>query len=287
MIRGASHKISTAISSAASLELYARNIARGLQLGKHASRKLGIDMEFDQFRKYVQGDDLRLLDWKMYAKTDQYYIRQSVVETNNSLHITIDNSMSMDYKEEGISKLDKAKIMVATLTYIMARQADQFSWKGNSFQFSKSQGLKNWRKSIIDLHRLEAEVNKDASLSSTTGGIHAWITDLYADLESIESFLSAHRNSRTEMVLFHIIGHKEENLTFDNNSKFIDLESGEEMQVDVPSYASDYKEVLGQHIHAVKRICQNKGIVYRKIYLQSEVSDDLRTFLSDYNALSA
>ncbi len=282
------HKIGTAISSAASLELYARNIARGMQLGKHASRKLGIDMEFDQFRKYVQGDDLRLLDWKMYAKTDQYYIRQAVIETNNNLHITIDNSKSMEYREEKLSKLDKAKIMVATLSYIMARQADQFSWSSRTSHFDKSQGMKNWRKSIIELNQLSSTeaIGPDA-VNPGSSGIHVWMTDLYSDIKTIESFLTHHASAQHEMVLFHLIGRKEENLTFDNNTKFIDLESGEEMQVDVPTYTSQYKEALGQHIHTVKRLCQNNNIVYRKVYLQSEIPDDLRSFISDYNALTA
>jgi len=278
------------INSAATLEWKARNLAHGLNLGKHQSKKLGIGMEFDQFRNYVQGDDIRLLDWKMYAKTGQYFIRQSEVETNNSLLVSIDNSKSMDYTEAGYSKMDFAKIITATLSYIMARQADQFSWKSGDVSFPKSQGLKNWRRSLIALDRLKtADVHnliKADNKRSSESGLHLWITDLYLDQDDFDNFIASNYSPNRELIVFHLIGRDEENLNFDSNSKFIDLETGEALHVNAKQFADRYRKSLGQHIHQIKRSCQNKGIVYRKLYLQSELKNELRAFLLDYNALT-
>ena len=278
------------IESAASLEWRARNLAKGLNLGKHKSKKLGVGMEFNQFRNYVQGDDIRLLDWKMYAKTGQYFIRQSDVETIHNLHVSIDNSKSMDYVETGISKIDLAKIITATLSYIMGQQADQFSWQSGSVAFAKSQGLKNWRRSLLALDKLESDDQPSLISQQKTrtkdSGIHLWITDLYLDKEAFDQFVANNYNPNRELIIFHLIGRNEEVLNFDASSKFIDLESGIEMHVNAQKIAKQYQDALCQHIHQIKRTCQNKGIVYRKIYLQADLKNELRSFLMDYNSLT-
>ena len=278
------------IDSAASLEWKSRSLAKGLNLGKHESKKLGVGMEFDQFRNYVQGDDIRLLDWKMYAKTGQYFIRQSAIETNHSLLVSIDNSKSMDYIEAGTSKMDLAKIITATLTYIMARQADHFSWQGGATSFAKSQGLKNWLRSLLVLNELSTDdstnlINPQKTRTNDSG-IHLWITDLYLDKAAFDQFIANNYSPNRELIIFHLIGRREEKLDFDTNSKFIDLESGEEMHVNAKKFSERYRNALGQHIHQIKRTCQNKGIVYRKVYLQSDLQQELRSFLIDYNALA-
>ncbi len=272
------------IDSVHSLEWIARYMGKGLLIGKHKSRKLGTGMEFSQFRPYAQGDDLRLLDWKMYAKTGKFFIRLSTLEVDQELTIHIDNSPSMNYEEEGSSKLHIAKIITATLNYIMAQQSDKFSWESYSFVFPKGTGLQHWKRSLISLFESES-ANHNYEYSSSSKGIHLWITDLYMDLNDIKSTIKSFMGIKRELILFHLIGNKEENLEFDPNSKFIDLETNEEVQVDTKYYARQYKEQLGQHIYDVKRYCEDMGVLYEKVYMRSNIPGLLREFISRYNYL--
>lgn len=288
MIQSIQKEVYKSVDEASNLEWMARNLAKGLNLGKHHSKKLGVGLEFNQFRNYVQGDDVRLLDWKMYAKTGQYFIRQSDVQLNTGLHVSIDTSKSMDYMEEGRSKIDVGKILTATLTYVIAKQSDEFSWTAGDNHFVPSNGLKNWRRSIISLEKVSTDYDLSAHYTlSKKPGIHLWITDLYMDVGEVEKHISINSAANKELIIFHVVGKREEELDFDSNTKFVDLETGEEMQVNAKKFAEEYKTSLDHHIHEIKKVCQNRGVVYRKIYLDAEIRDSLRLFLSDYNALSS
>src|SRR5205085_10564008 len=94
--------------------------------GSNRSQSIGIGYEFSQYRSYEPGDDLRLLDWKMYARSERYYIKQSEVETNITVKFILDASKSMGYKEDGLSKLAYGKVMTAALGYLARKQSDTY-----------------------------------------------------------------------------------------------------------------------------------------------------------------
>lgn len=274
------------IDSVESLEWIARYLGSGYVLGKHYSRKLGSGLEFDQFRPYAQGDDLRALDWKMYAKTGKYFIRMSNVEVDNTLSIHIDNSLSMNYQENGNSKLQLAKILTATLSYIMVQQADRFAWESGHTCIAPARGKQHWRKSLNPLFHLKPDLTLE-SFQLLSPGIHLWITDLYLDMNVIKEMLSSLHESKREVVLFHLIGRKEEQLQFNANTKFIDLETNEALQVNVSTYAGEYKKKLNEHFAQVQRYCANQGIVMQKIYLDAPLADVLRSFVTHYNFIKS
>lgn len=274
------------LDSAHLLEWTSRQLARGLQLGSHRSKQVGVGMEFHQFRNYVQGDDVRLLDWKMYAKTQDYFIRQADIESTQQLHIHIDTTRSMDYQEADQTKIDLAKLITATLTYVMARQGDQFSWSAAHTSFADSYGLHNWRRSVLELDKLTTHNNPTTPSTFVNNGLLLWITDLYEDLDIIKKFILEQHQPFTEVIIFHLVGRKEENLSFDANTKFVDLETQQEIQVNAKQYAATYKEALGQHIHEVKQYSLQQGVVYQKIYLQDNIQEALQLFLLTYNRLA-
>lgn len=275
------------LDSAQSLEWLARTLAKGLLLGRHQSNKLGSGMEFSQYRPYTQGDDLRLLDWRMYAKTGKYFIRQSTVETDHQLHIHIDNSLSMTYEENGLSKLDLTKILTAALSYVMVQQGDQFSWYSGTFQFTSAQSLKDWRHSLTLLYDIKTSESSHQTPTNQSDGVLLWMTDLYDTLDQIETQIDSFLGPSKELVLFHIIGQKEEELDFPKNASFRDLETQEQIPLNAKAYAKSYKIALGQHIHMVKRLCANKGAIYQKIYLQDDIPSVLRHFIDQYHHLSS
>ncbi len=109
------------------LALVARMVVNGFLAGSHHSRKRGAGLEFSQYRSYQPGDDLRQLDWKMFARSDRYYIRESEIETNLRVQLVIDASNSMNYEEAGLSKITYAKLLIACLGYLAAQHGDEVS----------------------------------------------------------------------------------------------------------------------------------------------------------------
>jgi uncharacterized protein (DUF58 family) len=114
------------LNTVSGLELVARIIVEGYMSGSNPSQSIGIGYEFSQYRSYEAGDDLRLLDWKMYARSERYYIKQSEIETNITVKFIVDASRSMDHKESGLSKLGFAKVITAALAYLARKQSDTY-----------------------------------------------------------------------------------------------------------------------------------------------------------------
>src|ERR1044072_5079627 len=104
------------------LELVARIVVEGFMSGSNKSQAIGVGQEFSQYRNYEPGDDLRQLDWKMYARSERYFIKQAEIETNITVKFMMDASNSMAYEEDGITKLQFAKIIVAALAYLVRKQ---------------------------------------------------------------------------------------------------------------------------------------------------------------------
>src|SRR6185436_13922810 len=114
------------LNTVSGLELVARVIVEGFMSGSNKSQSVGSGQEFSQYRSYQPGDDLRQLDWKMFARSERYYIKQAEIETNITVKFMLDASESMSYTENGMSKLQYAKIMTAALAYLARKQSDTF-----------------------------------------------------------------------------------------------------------------------------------------------------------------
>jgi uncharacterized protein (DUF58 family) len=114
------------LNSISGLELIARVIVEGFMSGSNKSQSVGVGQEFSQYRNYQPGDDLRQLDWKMFARTERYYIKEAEIETNITVKFMLDASRSMAYSEGDVSKLQYAKVMMAALAYLARKQGDTF-----------------------------------------------------------------------------------------------------------------------------------------------------------------
>ena len=224
------------------LELVARIVVEGFMSGSNRSQSIGVGYEFSQYRSYEPGDDLRLLDWKMYARSERYYIKQSEIETNITVKFILDASRSMDYKENGLSKLQYAKVLIAALGYLARKQSDTFGLyvvndqkismiepRFEQQQFMRflneliaTKGEGSWGKGK-DLEALQRHVGKEIIL---------FFTDLYDNGKDIQQFVSRLKTSRNEVVVFQIMGNDELNLETEGVFTFEDLETGERRKVD-------------------------------------------------------
>ncbi len=228
-------------------------------------------IEFAQYRPYVQGDDFRSLDWKMYGKTGKYFIRQSDIDTETAFTFHIDNSQSMDYKEEGLSKLHLSKIIVSCLSYIATQQGDAFTWASLSNTIKLSSGLKHWNYSVSELYNLESSRSLQNNNDFLHPGIHFLLTDLYMPVESFKKKINSIVSKDRELVVIHLMGKNEENLSFPKDSKFIDLESNEHILLSSNQYRKQYKDRLQSHEKIIRDTCYEKNVLINKVYLQDDV----------------
>src|SRR5690349_14676757 len=217
------------------LELVAKIVVEGFMSGSNQSQSIGAGQEFSQYRNYEPGDDLRQLDWKMYARSERYFIKQSEIETNITVKFMIDASRSMAYEENGISKLLYAKLIAAALAYLARKQSDTFGLftvsenvitavqpRFEQQQFMrflnelikvKSEGT--WRKQN-GLEQLFSQYGKEMII---------FITDMYDEDHDLQKFISRLKTSRNEVIVFHLMGKHETDLDFDGSFTFEDLET--------------------------------------------------------------
>jgi uncharacterized protein (DUF58 family) len=249
-----------------------------------------VGYEFSQYRSYEPGDDLRLLDWKMYARSERYYIKQSEIETNITVKFILDASRSMDYKEKGISKLQYAKMLIAALGYLARKQSDTFGlYIVNDQQISmieprfeqqqfmrflnqlisaKSEGL--WGKGK-DLEALQRHVGKE---------IIIFFTDLYDNGRDIQQFISGLKTSRNEVVVFHVMGNDELNLETEGVFTFEDLETGERRKVDTVVQQKEYIKRVNDWIQESRSWMLEKQIDYHLVRMNHTVESVLVHFLN-------
>ena len=265
-----------------------KSLAAGLLHGMHRSKNLSSGIEFSQYRPYVPGDDPRLIDLKMVAKTDRYYVKQAQIESRQIFQFLIDNSASMDYEEKGLSKLHLAKLIVATLSYVANMQGDKYGWNSTDESLNIDTGMNHWRRCISSLSEVKIESeHTPSSVFSIRKGIVIWITDLYESLESIKAKMNEWSSPHLEAIIIHLAGKKEENLDFKSNSNFIDLESNVRIETHIPSVLKTYQKNYRSHFRAIKEMADERGIVYFKIYLDDHLPATLKTFFDMYNSTRA
>lgn len=277
------------------LELVARIVVEGFMSGSNRSQSIGVGYEFSQYRSYEPGDDLRLLDWKMYARSERYYIKQSEVETNITVKFILDASRSMEYKEKGITKLQYARVLIAALGYLARKQSDtfglyvvndrqiqmieprfeqqQFMRFLNQLISAKSEG--KWGKGK-DLEALQRYVGKEIIL---------FFTDLYDDAKDIQQFISKLKTSRNEVVVFQIMGNDELNLESEGVFTFEDLETGERRKVDTIAQKKAYTKKVDDWLQQSRAWMLEKQIDYQLVRMNQSIESVLVHFLNSRKRL--
>jgi uncharacterized protein (DUF58 family) len=276
------------LSTMNGLELIARIIVEGFMSGSNKSQSIGTGQEFSQYRNYEPGDDLRQLDWKMYARSERYYIKQAEIETNITVKFMIDASNSMTYEENGISKFQYAKIMTATLAYLARRQGDTFGlYTVNNQHLGRVQPRFEQQQFMRFLHEL-IEVKAESTWKKNGveqlfdhhgKEIIIFITDLYDDEADLLNFISRLKTQRNEVIIFHILGEREMNLDYGGSITFKDLEQGTMLKVDTIAQREQYTQRVNEWIHTSRLSILEKNINYQLISMGDPIENVLRNFL--------
>jgi uncharacterized protein (DUF58 family) len=261
------------------MELVARAVVRGFISGLHSSPSRGFSVEFAEHRAYRPGDDLRYVDWKMYGRSDRYYLKQYEEETNLVAHVCLDVSASMDWRsrESGLlTKLDYAKKVAASLTLLLIRQGDL---AGLIFFAEKVLGRtpargteEHWAELVRQLAaqgpgQLSAADGalEEVAAMKRKKGLVILISDLLVDEAATHRSLEKLRHLGHEVLVFHILDPGELELPGAGDAVFVDPETDDEVAARSAELRSEYREAVAAALDEWKRACGARGIDYQPI----------------------
>ena len=277
------------ISRLNNLFLKAKFVVEGFIVGLHKSPYHGFSIEFSEHRAYGKGDAIKHIDWKLWAKTDKYFIKQFEEETNLKSYILLDQSASMNYKSNQISKLDYSKLIAASLGYLMLKQQDAIGLTlfDNQIRYqirpkSKRSHLyailsKMEKIKVREQTHISPVLHKTAEIIKKRGLI-ILISDLFDDPKKVMAGLKHFRYNGHEVIVFHILDQQEMNLNFNKRTRFKDLETGNEIITDPWHIKNDYKKSMKKICNYYKIQCRQNKIDY--VMLTTNTSLDI--VLSEY-----
>ena len=251
------------------LDLKARFIVEGFLSGLHDSPYHGFSVEFSEHRKYSPGDDIRQIDWNVYAKTDRFYVKKFQAETNLDGYLLVDCSGSMDFATGGrMTKMDYAICLAAALGYLMISQQDpvgliMFDEKIRTFlpPRAKRSHLMNL---LGELARIKpakkthlAEAIHDVAKRVKKRGLMILLSDLLADQHEVIEALHHLRFRGHDLIVFQVLDHSELAFEFDGQVRFEEPETGEHLDADPRAIRAAYLEEIRAFIDEYKRQCQN------------------------------
>ena len=284
------------VKSISGLALIARVIVDGYMSGLNHSRRVGPGMEFSQFRSYEPGDDLRLLDWKMLARSGRYYIKQSEIETNISVKFILDSSKSMLHKEDELSKMDYVRVLVASLAYLCQNQGDAvglFALNEHHLHslYPKIQ-KQHFNRLLLELLNIENEgawpknPNDSRKLHDRTHKeLIFFITDMYEEQNELTAFIKQLKTLRNEVVVLHVMGKNELEFNYNGNLTFEDLETGAKVKVNANDVKKKYIKSLNKMMKNTKDMLLANGISYHLMSLNENIGETIELFLKKRNKL--
>ena len=253
------------------LELLARTVVDGFINGLHRSPYLGLSIDFAEHRQYMPGDDIRRIDWRVFGRTDRFYVKEFEADTNANFLVILDISRSMDYASNGITKLDYARYLAACLTYFSRHQRDRVGLAtidGDVVEYVPPSA----KHLDIVLHTIDRiEPSRQGSLeapllkiaeSTRRRSIVALISDLYDEPRSVLRAVSYLKSKGNDVLVFHVLDRAEIDFPFDQPVHFEDLESGERIPVVPERQREEYIELMRDHLAEVSRLLIDNRIDY-------------------------
>ena len=280
------------VSKLKGMELRARMVVEGFIAGMHKSPYHGFSVEFAEHRQYMPGDNIRDIDWKVYAKTDRHYIKQYEEETNLKAYLLLDCSRSMAYQSGGIvNKLDYAGMLTGALSYMMLRQRDAV---GLVTFDEKIRRYIPPRSKSGHLHQLLNEVAAQTPSETTNvsvalhemaerikrRGLVILLSDLLDDANKIISGLKHFRYNNHEVIVFHILDPRERDFDFGREAMFKDMETGEEMTTMPYQVKKDFAREVEKFSTQIADACRQANIDYHPIDTAMSFDKALYAFLS-------
>ena len=279
------------IARIGSMELRARTVVEGFLAGLHRSPFKGFSVEFAEYRQYLPGDDLSTIDWKVYARSDRYYVKKFEEETNVECNVLLDVSGSMGYGSQGITKLAYGSYLAASLAYLMNRQRDAvglIAFDDNIVtHLPPSARPGHLRSVLLALNQLSLGTRSNVAKplhqladSLVKRGIVVLLSDLLDDPARTIQGLKHLRFRGTDIVVFHLLDHDELTFPYERLTRFRDMETTDEVMaapLEVRDhYLSEIKLLMSQY----KRELGLVGIDYQLVDTSKALDFALMSYLS-------
>jgi uncharacterized protein (DUF58 family) len=253
------------------LQLRAKVVVEGVLSGLHRSPYHGFSVEFSEYRQYTDGDDLRYLDWRLFARSDRYYIKRFEDETNLRCYLLVDLSRSMGFGSLAYTKADYAKTAAATLAYFLSLQRDAVGLITFDEQIQEYLPARfrpgHMHRVMLALERALAGSATDLAApleqiakTAAKRGLVVLLSDLLAPIDTLERHLGYLRSRGHEVVVIRVLDPAEVEFRFDESAIFHDLESGKQLYVDPQTVRERYLQRFTEHADAITRACSRLGI---------------------------
>ncbi len=287
------------LSAIGDLELVARVMVDGTLSGLHRSPFHGYSAEFSQYRHYRPGDDLKYVDWKLFARTDRFYTKQYRETTNLVAGIAVDVSGSMSYRgRTGVSKIDYARLLAAALAHLISRQGDAVGTAAYAetlrHYLPSRTGPSHLRALLMALSKLEPFGRTSAAASVARAvdllkrrGLFVIISDLYDEEPAVEREMRRAVRIGHELAVFHVITREELEFPFTRDAEFEDLETGRTVLASPSTMAASYRQNAADFVARWRARCASYGIGYTLVFTDAPLDSTLRGFLLKRTGASA
>jgi|TARA_B110000438_G_scaffold299838_1_gene350830 uncharacterized protein (DUF58 family) len=273
------------------LELRARVVVEGFLSGMHKSPHRGFSVEFNDYRNYNRGDDMRHVDWKLYARSDKFYIKQYEDETNVRCVIVLDTSASMAYSSGGISKLNYGVTLASALAYFIMRQRDAVGLITFDDEIKEFLPPKCRQPHLMRILRALSQVKPgtktdvvkpltNLAATLTKKSIVVLITDMLDDEERIIRTLQNLRAMGNDVITFQVMDDAELNFPFNEASEFIDMENNESFITTPATIRKSYLDNLNVFLSYCKKQCQTSGVDYCLLNTANPLDEALSSYMS-------
>lgn len=280
------------------LMVRSRHVVEGFQAGMHASPLKGASVEFTDYRQYVKGDNLRTLDWKALGRTERYYIKQFEEETNLRVHVLLDGSGSMGYASGQLpSKYRYGCHLAAALGYIVSKQQDSLGLSifDNAIRqhVPALSGSRHFRTFLEKLAEHEPRNCTDTGQALhalaemiSRRGVIVLISDLFDDPEAVFRALAHFRKKMHDVILLQVLDPSELELDIERVAEFVDMETGERLELDPGLARLAYKQELQKAIDACRERCMPLNVDYRLVSTAEPFEAFIHQYLAERRRMS-
>lgn len=264
------------------LQLAGKLVSEQLMLGIHHSKRFGYGIEFEQYRHYEPGDDPKRIDWKLYARTDKHLVRESSTESNFHVRFIIDLSGSMNYTENGVSRLQYCKILLASLAYLGYRQGDLMSLyalQNDELKTLVASGKQAFQRILYTLEKAEASGEwknsepKFPQFQQKQREVVVFASDFLQVnnewLKLIQNMANPHR----EVMIFQVLGNQELDFDLKGFYRFKDLETGKEVELQAESIKDEVQKNAENYLKNLKESLQIPFVHLFQTNLQEPIAN--------------
>jgi uncharacterized protein (DUF58 family) len=271
------------------LELVSRAVVDGFINGLHRSPYFGASVDFAEHRGYTPGDDIRRVDWKLFGRTDRFYIKEYEADTNANFAVLLDVSKSMAFGSRGITKLEYGQLLAGCLTYMVHRQRDRVGFAAFDEDVVEyvPPSAKHMDTTLHILDRLKparpgklAPAMRKLAEQFSRRGLLVLVSDFYEEPQAVLEAVSPLRFRGHDMIVFHVLDPAEIEFTYDEASAFEDLESGEQIPVVPESLAEQYRALIREHSDTLRSKFSELRIDYALVNTAQPLDHALFTYLS-------